>query len=84
MTNVEAYLWEAVQLEHKMTEWGQSGRIRQPATANPPQVRSRAYSCEQLPSGCILFRMSPPSEFTLRNVLLANSSGDLHPVGDKQ
>ena len=59
LTNIEAYFLEAEELERAMAERDRPARVQLHAiVANRSRVRGCAYSREQLPSGCILYRMA--------------------------
>lgn len=59
MTNLEAYFHEPEQLERAMAERDRPARVQHHAIiARRPRVRSCADSREQLPTGCILYRMA--------------------------
>jgi len=59
MTNLEAYFREAEELQHEFEERDKHQPVRQHGgRGKRRQSLHRAYSREQLPSGCILYRMT--------------------------
>jgi hypothetical protein len=63
MTNPEAYFRETKQLERDAIEQEWSGRIRhRTVKTNQSLFGPRSYRREQLPSGCILYKLTAKQE----------------------
>jgi hypothetical protein len=65
MTNPGTYFQDVERLEDEMFDWDRSeGRQGRASILNRPTARSRMYSKETLPSGCILYLLMPEKTIT--------------------